>query len=221
MSGVTSASTVGHQHPVVADRAADRDPGAARRRRRRSSSSPARSRPSSMRALTSVASSSGSPTTSARTPSPSRARKPSAIERCTKTRCTEMHDWPAKEVPATAILSAAASQSADGLDDHRRVVAELEPDPLVGHLLADAPPDGRRAGEGDHGDVGMLDEVVGRRALAGHHVEPAVGEAAVVDQHLGQRERRERGRPTPASARPGSRRRWPGRSCGPRGSPGS
>ena len=85
-----------------------------------------------------------------------------------------MHDWPAWLKPATLIFDAAVFQSRARLDDHRRVVAELEPDPLARRPLADAPADGRRAREGDERDVGVVDErVADVAAAAGHDAEPS------------------------------------------------
>ena len=53
-----------------------------------------------------------------------------------------------------------------GLDDDRRVVAQLEPDPLARRPGPDAPADVGRAGERDQGDVGVVDEGVADRAAA-------------------------------------------------------
>ena len=79
-----------------------------------------------------------------------------------------------------------------GLDDDRSVVAELEADALA-RERADAPTDIGRAGERDQGDVGMIDDrVADRAAAAGDDVEVLGGQAALVDQHLGQFDRAER-----------------------------
>src|SRR5262249_34561929 len=67
-----------------------------------------------MRADTSVASSSGSPTTRASTSGTSASRKEPSIDSCTYTRWVEMHDCPAWLYPATAIFAATASTSAPG-----------------------------------------------------------------------------------------------------------
>ena len=83
-----------------------------------------------------------------------------------------MHDWPAWLKPATAIFWRRGLAVGVGLDDHRRVVAELEADLLLAARAPDAPADVGRAGEGDHGDVGVVDErVADRAAAAGDDVE--------------------------------------------------
>ena len=64
MSGVTSVSTVGHEHAVVVELAAGGDVGAPGRPPRRSTPSTRSRSAVEISAETSVASSSGSPTTS-------------------------------------------------------------------------------------------------------------------------------------------------------------
>ena len=86
-----------------------------------------------------------------------------------------------------------------GLDDDRRVVAELEADLLARRPGPDAPPDVGRAGERDQRDVGVVDDgVADRAAAAGDDVELARRQPALVDQQLGQRDRAERRLATPA-----------------------
>ena len=105
-----------------------------------------------------------------------------------------------------------------GLDDDRRVVAELEADLLARRPGTDAPADVGRAGERDQRDVGVVDDrVADRAAAAGDDVEVLGGQAALVDQHLGERDRAERrlaGRLQHHRAAGGDRR---ARACGRRG----
>src|SRR4051812_14902893 len=80
-----------------------------------------------------------------------------------------------------------------GFDDHRRVVAELEPDPFARRSRADPPPDIRRTGERDEGDVGMIDEGVSDGAATPRDDVQLIGwEPALVDEHLGERDGAER-----------------------------
>ena len=105
-----------------------------------------------------------------------------------------MQDWPAWLKPATEILRGRDLEVRVGLEDHGRVVAELE-----AHLLArgprpDAPPDVGGAGEGDHRDVRVVDERVADGGTApGHDVQMTRGQVALVEQELGERDRRQRG----------------------------
>ena len=79
-----------------------------------------------------------------------------------------------------------------GVDDQRRVGAQLEVDLLVGDAAADAPADPGRAGEGERpGQLVLDDRVADLRAGAGDDAEPALGQARL-DQDLGQLQRRDR-----------------------------
>ena len=119
--------------------------------------------------------------------------KCSAIERCTSTRWVEMQLCPAWANPATRIFDAAVFQSLSAFDDDRGVVAELEADLLARSPAADAPTDLGRPGERDQGDVGMVDDrVADRAATAGDDVQPLRRQTALVDQQLGEGDRRQR-----------------------------
>src|SRR5262245_6593231 len=94
MSGVTSVSNVGTSTPSSPTwpPTATLAPSATAS----STHDVTRSRsPVEMRADTSVSSDSGSPTTNDATRSARASVNSGATERCTYTRCVEMHDWPA------------------------------------------------------------------------------------------------------------------------------
>ena len=150
---------------------------------------PVRVRVTEISADTSVASSRGSPTTSASTRGISSSRNASAIDSCRYTRWVEMHDCPAWLNPATATLAAAVADVAVGFDDEGSVVPELEAHLLARRAAADSPADFGRSGEGDERDVRVLDDRVADRAPAtGDHVEVAGRETALVEQQLGERD---------------------------------
>ena len=108
-------------------------------------------------------------------------------------RWVEMHDWPACENPATDTFLADGRDVGTRLDDQRRVVAELEADLLAGGAGADAPTDFGRTGERDERDVGVIDDrVADGAAAAGHDVEVAGGQAALVEQQARERDCRQR-----------------------------
>ena len=132
-------------------------------------------------------------------------------------RWVEMHDWPAWLNPATG-SSWPRSPGRVGLDDHRRVVAELEPDLLAGRPARMPQPTSGEPVNVIMRDVGVVDERVadGAPPPVTTLSQPG-GQAALVEQELGERERGQRRLPTRASARPGIRRRSPARPCGRRG----
>ena len=99
-------------------------------------------------------------------------------------RCVEMHDWPACEKPATDTFLAAVSTSALGSMISGALLPSSRPTFLRGGAGADAPSDLGRAGERDERDVGMVDDrVADGAAAAGHDVEVAGREPALVEQH--------------------------------------
>ena len=108
-------------------------------------------------------------------------------------RCVEMQLCPAWENPADLDLRRRRLPVAVGLDDHRRVVAQLQTDLLARRPRPDRPPDVGRPGERDQGDVGVVDErVADGRPATGDDVQPLGGQAALVDQQLGEGDAAER-----------------------------
>ena len=142
---------------------------------------------------TSVASSSGSPTTSASTSGTSSPSIRAAIDSCTYTRWVEMHDCPAWLNPATEIFLAAVSTSESGSRITGALFPSSKPTFLRAGAPADRPSDLGRAGEGDHGDVVVVDQrVADVRPAPGDDVEVPRREPALRDQQAGERDRRQR-----------------------------
>ena len=162
------------EHARRSTLAAGRDLGARRRRPRRSSRRCGRARDGEISADTSVASSSGSPTTSAST------FGHELLDERVAHRVVDV-DALHRDAGLARVAVAAGDdlrgrelEVGVGLDDHRRVVAELEPDLLARRAALDAPADLGRAGERDHRDVVVVDErVADGAAAAGDDVEPA------------------------------------------------
>ena len=141
---------------------------------------------------TSVASSAGSPTTSASTRGRKRSRKASYA---VPLDVDPLH----RDAALTGERERVRGESGRGVvevgvgrDDHRRRVAELEVHALARRALAELPADAGRAGERDERDALVLDEHVadlGRRPA--DDVEPA-GRQARLGLELGEEERGER-----------------------------
>ncbi len=128
----------------------------------------------------SVSSESGSPTFMSAIAASISSRKRSSAGRSTRIRERAQQSWPALPKTAEGAASAAASMSASA----KTTFADLPPSSSVtrlivpGGALGDPPADLGRAGEGDLGDVGVLDEPLPALAAgAGDDVEDALGEA--------------------------------------------
>ena len=117
------------------------DLGAAGRRPRRSTTRPGRARPSEISADTSVASSSGSPTTSAATPLDQRGGEVVGDRAVHVDPLRRDAALPGVAEAGDLDLGGRRLPVAVGLDDDRRVVAELEADLLARRPGADAPAD--------------------------------------------------------------------------------
>ena len=80
--------------------------------------------------------------------------------RSTRIRERAQQSWPALPKTADGAAAAAALDVGVGEDDVRRLAAELERHPLdrLRRARGDPAPDLGRAGEGDLGDVGVLDQ---------------------------------------------------------------
>ena len=80
-----------------------------------------------------------------------------------------------------------------GVDDDRRVVAELEAHPLARGLGPDAPAHLGRAREGDERDIGVVHEgTADARAAARDDLQVCRGKSAFLDEHAREQDRRER-----------------------------
>ena len=113
-------------------------------------------------------------------------------------RWAETHDWPAWLNPAVAMVRAACSQSPSASMMTGELLPSSRPTFLRRRLGCDAPADLGGAGEGDVGDVGVLDQGVAHLAAgAGDDVQVAGRQAALVDQQA-----RPGRRPTAASGWP-------------------
>ncbi len=74
-------------------------------------------------------------------------------------------------------------------DDARGVVAQFQPHPLARCPSTDAPAHVGRTGEGDQGDVGVVDDGIAHRgAASGDDLQIAGRQTALVDEHPGQGE---------------------------------
>ncbi len=146
-----------------------------------------------MRTETSVSSSSGSPTTSSATRPASRSVNFSATASLYQHPLDRHARLPGVGEPGGGDRLGRRLPVAVGLDDHRRVVAQLEDHLLAPGLVLDRPADLARTGEGEVGDVGMAYEGVAHLgAAASDDVEVVGRQPAVVDQQPDQGQRRQR-----------------------------
>ena len=116
------------------------------------------------------------------------------MERWTSTRWVEMHDWPAWLKPATLIFAAAVFQSPLGSMITGALLPSSRPDLLAGGAASGCP--SPTSGE----PVKVIIAMSGWSTMAlptdapaaGHHVDPARRQAALLHEQLDQRDRRER-----------------------------
>ena len=118
--------------------------------------------------------------------------KASATSSCTSTRWIEMQLWPGVREGVQLRLVGGRLPVAVGVDDQRRVGAQLQVDLLVGDAAADPPADFRGAGEGERaGQLVLDDRVADLRSRPGDDAQPALRQSRL-DQDRGQLQRRDR-----------------------------
>ena len=141
-----------------------------------------------------VSSSSGSPTRSAPTASSSASMKRSRAPRSTRMRERAQQSCPALPKTASGAIAAARSRSASA----KTTFALLPPSSSVTRLMRrrragrDRAPDLGRAGEGDLGHVGVVDEpLAALAARAGDDLDDALRQPGL-ERQLGEAQRRQR-----------------------------